>query len=185
MGLEIRMPGGGAKVNTLKSKDEMLTSQKNLPSLGILKSHLEERKPSNTVKFSRKDDIRIIDPAAPNNLGEWKRSANQRRKPSGNVRKQSRELLRRVNQEKESESEGYHSDCMLSNVLKKNSRNKTSLERRQKYSSIKKRKDSRKKENSDQSTSSSASSSRDNYGLSKTKTSTESAGSNKSVVIRN
>ena len=152
---------------------------------GIRQDYDDVFQDKSTVKLSRKDDIRIMDPAAPNNLGEKKRSENPRRKPSGNVRKQSRELLRRVNQEKESESEGYHSDCMLSNVLKKNSRNKSSLERRQKYSSIKQRKDSRKKENSDQSTSSSASSSRDNYGLSKTKTSTESTGSNKSVVIRN
>ena len=171
--------------HTLESNDKILASQPNLPSLGILKSPMEERKPSNTVKFSRKDDIRIIDPAAPNNLGERKRSANPRRKPSGNIRKQSRELLRRVNQEKESESEGYHSDCMSSNVLKKNSRHKSSLDRRQKYSSSKQRKDSRKKETSEQSSSASSSSSHDNYSLSKTKTSIESAGSNKSVVIRN
>ena len=178
--LEVRVPGGG----TANNKDKISTVRSSLSSPGILKSHLEERKPSNTVKFSRKDQVRIIGPATENNMGERKGSGNPRRKPSGNVRKQSRELLRRINQEKESESEGYHSDCMSPNVLKKNSRHKSSLERRKKYSNNKQRKDSKGKENFEQRTSSSASSSHDNPGLSKTNSNAEGSGSTKSVVIR-
>lgn len=178
--LEVRQPGG-----TANKKDKISTVRSNLSSPGILKSHLaEERKPSNTVKFSRKDQVRIIGPATEDNKGERKGSANPRRKPSGNVRKQSRELLRRINQEKESESEGYHSDCMSPNVLKKNSRHKSSLERRKKYSNNKQRKDSKGKENFEQSTSSSASSSHDNPGLAKTNSNAEGVGNTKSVVIR-
>ena len=176
------MPGGAA--NKLDTKDKISVTRSNLSSPGILKSNLEERKPSNTVKFSRKDDVRIIGPAIENIKGERKGFANPRRKPSGDVRKQSRELLRRINQEKESESEGYHSDCMSPNVLKKNSKHKSSLERRQKYSNNKQRKDSKRKENSQQSTSisSSASSSHDNHVLSKTNSNAEGTGSNKSVI---
>ena len=94
--LDQRMPEEAA--NKLDTKDKISTTRSNLSSPGILKSNLEERKPSNTVKFSRKDDIRIIGPAIENNKGERKGSANPRRKPSGDVRKQSRELLRRINQ---------------------------------------------------------------------------------------
>ena len=178
------MPGGAA--NKLDTKDKISVTRSNLSSPGILKSNLEERKPSNTVKFSRKDDIRIIGPAIENNKGERKGSANPRRKPSGDVRKQSRELLRRINQDKESESEGYHSDCMSPNVLKKNSKHRSSLERRKKYSNNKQRKDSKRKENSEQktSTSSSASSSRDNHGLLKTNSNAGGTGSNKPAIIR-
>lgn len=178
------MPGGTANKLDI-NKDKISTVRSSLSSPGILKSHLEERKPSNTVKFSRKDQVRIIGPVTENNKGERKGSGNPRRKPSGNVQKQSRELLRRINQERESESEGYHSDCMSPNVLKKNSRHKSSLERRKKYSNNKQRRDPQGKGNFEQSTSSSsASSSRDNPGLSKTNSNAEGTGSTKSVVIR-
>ena len=172
--------------NKLDTKDKISATRSSLSSPGILKSNLEERKPSNTVKFSRKDDIRIIRPAIESNKGERKGSANPRRKPSGDVRKQSRDLLRRINHEKESESEGYHSDCMSPNVLKKTSKLRSSLERRQKYSNNKQRKDSKRKENSEQktSTSSSASSYRDNHGLVKTNNNAEGTGSNKPAIIR-
>ena len=125
----------------LVTKDKISNSRSNLSSPGILKSNLEERKPSNTVKFSRKNEIRIIGPAQ-NKEGERKASENARRKPSGNIRRQSRDLLRRINQEKDSESEGYHSDCMSSNVLRK----KSSLARRQKYSNKQRRKDSKRED---------------------------------------
>ena len=74
------------------------------PSSGILKNNFESKKQSNTVKFNPRNDIRLIEEQG-------------KRRISGNIKQQSKNILRNINKEKnvrrsiESESEGYHSDC--------------------------------------------------------------------------
>ena len=78
------------------------------PSSGILKNNFESKKQSNTVKFNPRNDIRLI---------EGQKQEQGKRKISGNIKQQSKNILRNINKEKnvrrsiESESEGYHSDC--------------------------------------------------------------------------
>lgn len=94
-------------------------------SSGILKNNLETRKPSNTVKFSHKNEIRIIE-------------GKDRKKKFSSPADQSRKILSNINnnirgKSLESESEGYHSDCSSPRSSINSATRKSSLERRRKY----------------------------------------------------
>ena len=123
-------------INKLQSKETIsVLSESNLApsSPGILKSNLEMKKHSNTVKFSQKNDIKVFDGAE-----------REKRKVSGNIAQQSKNILRNINKDKtdqrslESESEGYHSDCSLPKVRARNvsTSRKTSYGNKRRSSSI-------------------------------------------------
>ena len=109
-------------------------------SNGILKNNLdvrnnlEDRRPSNTVKFSQRNEIRLIE-----------NQDRAKRKISANPARQSRNILNKINKKPsvitvksaESESEGYHSDCSTPAVQTKDTR-KSSLEKRKRYSNSRK-----------------------------------------------
>ena len=137
----------GGKCNLLNNLDDNPIKNTTSPSVtapssastsssGILKTNLDGRKPSNTVKFSRKNEIRLIE-------------GGEKRKVSGNIAQQSKNLLRNINKEKESESEGYHSDCGSPHRNRKQSERKSSLERRKNYSSRNQRRNSPSRKSSD------------------------------------
>ena len=98
------------------------------------KNNLEDRKLSNTVKFSQKNEIRLIE-----------NQERVKRKVSANPARQSRNILNKINKKPsvmtvktaESESEGYHSDCSSPAVQTKENR-KSSLEKRKRYSNSRK-----------------------------------------------
>ena len=73
-------------------------------SPGILKSNLDVKKQANNVKFSPRNQIKLIE-------GNSQERAKQRPK---DIKKQSKQILNNLNKlskQGESESDGYHSDC--------------------------------------------------------------------------